>query len=233
MNFLQLLLLTTITILLLNIHIHSVHANPLTSADAAKGVEGNVNELNELNEMLTKPIDTNKKPVEKVEKPSKESSSFSHHDEDLPRSETNLELEESLKYDVEILESRDIKKENIEVEERFKGPSIQMNTDNFFAENIEVHGGDGDDAIQQSHMILSIILVAVALVSIGLYVALVIWRSQLEQRYGMRELLVTSDDDFCPQNYCNNDRSNNNNNLNNVYNETVNSNTRQFSLGHS
>ncbi|XP_017479764.1 PREDICTED: uncharacterized protein LOC108369212 [Rhagoletis zephyria] len=97
-----------------------------------------------------------------------------------------------------------------------------MDTDNFAAENIEVNGGsaatnekvnrektkdveddveddeddDDDDTVKPSHMILTMVLVFVALFSVSLYVALVIWRSNLERRYGMRELLVTHDDDF-------------------------------------
>lgn len=62
-----------------------------------------------------------------------------------------------------------------------------MNTDEFVNENIETNLDDeieqqrlSDEAIASGHMILSIVLVVVALVSIGLYTAVVMWRSHIE-----------------------------------------------------
>lgn len=69
----------------------------------------------------------------------------------------------------------------------YRAPAITLNTDNFINENIEVNADNDNvdeqvakEAIASSHLILSIILVVVALVSIGLYAALVIWRSHIE-----------------------------------------------------
>lgn len=137
-------------------------------------------------------------------------------------------LAENYKYDVEILESGDNedgdRESSEELEERFKGNGIlNTDTDSFAAENIEMTPVDVESgAISESHMLLSIILVVVALVSVCLYAGLVIWRSHLEwvaklliiiidfylksanfwlylflnrQRYGMRERLVTRDVD--------------------------------------
>lgn len=114
---------------------------------------------------------------------------------------TNMVLAGNYKYDVEILESGDNEDENREsseeLEERFKGHGIfNTDTDSFVAENIEMTPVDVEStAISESHMLLSIILVVVALVSVCLYAGLVIWRSHLEQRYGMRERLVNRDED--------------------------------------
>lgn len=98
----------------------------------------------------------------------------------------------NLKYDVEILQPGRMEKEDLEIEERFKGPSLNFNTDEFFEENIEVNS----QGIQQGHVLLTIGLLGLAFVSIGIYAALVMWRSNLEKRYGMRQRLMT-DDDFC------------------------------------
>ncbi|XP_018794260.1 PREDICTED: uncharacterized protein LOC108972195 [Bactrocera latifrons] len=163
--------------------------------------------------------------------PKLETASFKHYDEDSIRIVTDLSEDQRLKYDVEVLEVRDVNKETAELEERFRGPAIKMDTDNFVAENIEVNAedagtkqkvqvanangndsaaivdkdlnGDDDDDdddnesdARHSHMILTMVLVFVALFSISLYVALVVWRSYLERRYEMRELLVNDEDDF-------------------------------------
>ncbi|XP_067617077.1 uncharacterized protein [Eurosta solidaginis] len=154
-------------------------------------------------------MSTRSEQGEKSKTIKEESSSFSHYDEDALRLVADLNKDKLLKYDVELLESRDVKKETEELEERFRGSAIKMDTDNFVDENIEVHGGmaasanadgvddeDDDDDFKPNHLILTMVLVFVALFSISLYVALVIWRSHLERRYGMRELLVTDDDDF-------------------------------------
>ncbi|TMW40578.1 hypothetical protein DOY81_014342, partial [Sarcophaga bullata] len=132
--------------------------------------------------------------------------SFTHRDEDMMADLKQSAVFASLKYDVEILESAEAKKEDVELEERFRAPAITLNTDNFINENIEVNAKEDEEkriaqeAIATSHLILSIILVIIALVSIGLYAAVVIWRNQIEQRYGMRELLVTNDNqDYWPQ----------------------------------
>ncbi|XP_030559892.1 uncharacterized protein LOC115761985 [Drosophila novamexicana] len=114
---------------------------------------------------------------------------------------TNLVLAGNYKYDVEILESGDNEDANRdsseELEERFKGHGIyNTDTDTFVSENIEMTPVDVESsAISESHMLLSIVLVVVALVSVCLYAGLVIWRSHLEQRYGMRERLVNRDVD--------------------------------------
>ncbi|KAH8307551.1 hypothetical protein KR044_001698, partial [Drosophila immigrans] len=116
---------------------------------------------------------------------------------------TTLVLAGNYKYDVEILESGDNESEdaerdsNEEREERFKGHGLfNPDPESFAAENIEITPVDVDSsAISDSHMLLSIILVVVALVSVCLYAGLVIWRSHLEQRYGMRERLVNRDVD--------------------------------------
>ncbi|XP_013109153.2 uncharacterized protein LOC106088273, partial [Stomoxys calcitrans] len=134
-----------------------------------------------------------------------EANSYSHRDEDMIADPPNTNVFKNLKYDVEILEANDetTNKEDSEIEERYRGPAIVINTDEFINENIEMNE-DEERADKQSlantHLILSIILVVVALVSISLYAALVIWRSHIEQRYGMRELLVTNDNqDYWPQ----------------------------------
>ncbi|KAH8360233.1 hypothetical protein KR093_011450, partial [Drosophila rubida] len=116
---------------------------------------------------------------------------------------TNLVLAGNYKYDVEILESGDNENDEAERdsseerEERFKGHGLfNPDPESFAAENIEMTPVDVDSgAISESHMLLSIILVVVALVSVCLYAGLVIWRSHLEQRYGMRERLVNRDVD--------------------------------------
>ncbi|XP_011192753.2 uncharacterized protein LOC105218706 [Zeugodacus cucurbitae] len=165
--------------------------------------------------------DLNKIPLKRTTslQPKPEPAGFKHYDEDSIRIVTDLSEDQRLKYDVEVLEVRDINKETAELEERFRGPAIKMDTDNFVSENIEVNAvnaddkqklqkasndndddGDDDDDdgsdTKHSHMILTMVLVFVALFSISLYVALVLWRSYLERRYAMRELLVNDDDDF-------------------------------------
>lgn len=98
-------------------------------------------------------------------------------------------LAENYKYDVEILESGDNgdseeESSSEELEEHFKGHGIyNPNTDGatFIAENIEMQPVDVEaSAITESHMLLSIVLVVVALISVCLYAGLVIWRSHLE-----------------------------------------------------
>lgn len=132
-----------------------------------------------------------------------------------------MALAGNYKYDVEILESGDNEDDDRdsseELEERFRGHGIfNTDTDTFIAENIEMTPVDVDSsAISESHMMLSIVLVVVALVSVCVYAGLVIWRSHLEyvaqvleyiynyliynlfsrQRYGMRERLVNRDVD--------------------------------------
>ncbi|SPP87668.1 uncharacterized protein LOC117589660 [Drosophila guanche] len=125
---------------------------------------------------------------------------FPHRDEDQLNSATNLVLARNYKYDVEILESGDAEDDSQsaaseELEERFKSHGILApDTEAFTAENIEMQPVDVEaDAISESHMLLGIIAVVLALVSICLYAGLVIWRSHLEQRYGMRERLVNRD----------------------------------------
>uniref|UniRef100_A0A0A1XG02 Uncharacterized protein n=1 Tax=Zeugodacus cucurbitae TaxID=28588 RepID=A0A0A1XG02_ZEUCU len=165
--------------------------------------------------------DLNKIPLKRTTslQPKPEPAGFKHYDEDSIRIVTDLSEDQRLKYDVEVLEVRDVNKETAELEERFRGPAIKMDTDNFVSENIEVNAvnaddkqklqkasndndddGDDDDDdgsdTKHSHMILTMVLVFVALFSISLYVALVLWRSYLERRYAMRELLVNDDDDF-------------------------------------
>ncbi|TMW48177.1 hypothetical protein DOY81_006747, partial [Sarcophaga bullata] len=106
--------------------------------------------------------------------------SFTHRDEDMMADLKQSAVFASLKYDVEILESAEAKKEDVELEE-----PITLNTDNFINENIEVNAKEDEEkriaqeAIATSHLILSIILVIIALVSIGLYAAVVIWRNQI------------------------------------------------------
>ncbi|XP_017145052.1 uncharacterized protein LOC108157479 [Drosophila miranda] len=129
--------------------------------------------------------------------------SYPHRDEDQLNSATNLVLARNYKYDVEILESGDaeeIEEESRpaaseELEERFKGHGVlPTDTETFTAENIEMTPVDVEaDAISESHMLLGIVVVVLALVSVCLYAGLVIWRSHLEQRYGMRERLVNRD----------------------------------------
>ncbi|KAH8344132.1 hypothetical protein KR084_004756 [Drosophila pseudotakahashii] len=128
--------------------------------------------------------------------------SFPHRDEDQLNSATNLVLAGNYKYDVEILESGDADQDDSgmddmdDLEERFKGRGVVFSTDTetFASENIEVTPVDVQaDAVSQGHVLLGIVVVALALVSIALYAGLVIWRSHLEQRYGMRERLVNRD----------------------------------------
>ncbi|KAH8278980.1 hypothetical protein KR018_012087 [Drosophila ironensis] len=123
---------------------------------------------------------------------------YPHRDEDQLNSATNLVLARNYKYDVEILESGDEShsEESEELEERFKGRGVVFSTDSdtYAAENIEMTPVDVQaDAVSEGHVLLGIVVVALALVSICLYAGLVIWRSHLEQRYGMRERLVNRD----------------------------------------
>lgn len=97
-----------------------------------------------------------------------------------------------LKYEVEILQPGRIEKENLEIEERFKGPSLNFDTNEFYEENIEVNS----QSMPQGHVLLTVGLIALAIVSIGIYAGLLMWRSSLDKRYGMRQRLMT-DDDFC------------------------------------
>lgn len=129
--------------------------------------------------------------------------SYPHRDEDQLNSATNLVLAQNYKYDVEILESGDADQDDDssmddvdDLEERFKGRGVIFSTDTetFANENIEMSPLNVQaDAVSQGHVLLGIVVVALALVSIGLYAGLVIWRSHLEQRYGMRERLVNHD----------------------------------------
>ncbi|KAH8369371.1 hypothetical protein KR009_009215, partial [Drosophila setifemur] len=123
---------------------------------------------------------------------------YPHRDEDQLNSATNQVLARNYKYDVEVLESGDEShsEESEELEERFKGRGVVFSTDSdtFASENIEVTPVDVEsDAVSEGHMLLGIVVVALALVSICLYAGLVIWRAHLEQRYGMRERLVNRD----------------------------------------
>nr|AAL90433.1 RH70210p [Drosophila melanogaster] len=128
--------------------------------------------------------------------------SYPHRDEDQLNSATILVLAQNYKYDVEILESGDADQDDSsmddvdDLEERFKGRGVIFSTDTetFANENIEMSPLNVQaDAVSQGHVLLGIVVVALALVSIGLYAGLVIWRSHLEQRYGMRERLVNHD----------------------------------------
>ncbi|XP_017112150.1 uncharacterized protein LOC108135793 [Drosophila elegans] len=128
--------------------------------------------------------------------------SYPHRDEDQLNSATNVVLAQNYKYDVEILESGDADQDDSnmddddDLEERFKGRGVvfSTDTDTFASENIEMTPVDvQSDAVSQGHVLLGIVVVALALVSICLYAGLVIWRSHLEQRYGMRERLVNRD----------------------------------------
>lgn len=124
--------------------------------------------------------------------------SYPHRDEDQLNSATNAVLAGNYKYDVEILESGDESHsaESEELEERFKGRGVVFSSDSdtFASENIEVTPVDVQaDAVSEGHVLLGIVVVGLALISICLYAGLVIWRSHLEQRYGMRERLVNRD----------------------------------------
>ncbi|KAH8264310.1 hypothetical protein KR038_006391 [Drosophila bunnanda] len=128
---------------------------------------------------------------------------YPHRDEDQLNSATNLVLAHNYKYDVEILESGDEddehesgSNESEDLEERFKGHGVvfSTDTDTFASENIEMTPVDVQaDAVSEGHVLLGIVVMALALVSLALYAGLVIWRSHLEQRYGMRERLVNRD----------------------------------------
>lgn len=99
-------------------------------------------------------------------------------------------LAQNYKYDVEILESGDADQDDDssmddvdDLEERFKGRGVIFSTDTetFANENIEMSPLNVQaDAVSQGHVLLGIVVVALALVSIGLYAGLVIWRSHLE-----------------------------------------------------
>ncbi|XP_037955830.1 uncharacterized protein LOC119685581 [Teleopsis dalmanni] len=163
-------------------------ANPVNSATKSESdiAKKHFDEVGDLNDNLQ----SDKENTNNTDLP------FSHRDEVQEKEGIILNADNILKYDVEIIESRDIKKENLEIEERFKGPALEMNTNTFVSENIELNSGTVDySAMKDSHVVLTVILVLVALVSISLYVFLVIWRSHLEERYGMRELLVVNTDE--------------------------------------
>ncbi|XP_020814168.1 uncharacterized protein LOC110188702 [Drosophila serrata] len=128
---------------------------------------------------------------------------YPHRDEDQLNSATNLVLAHNYKYDVEILESGDEEDEHEsssndseDLEERFKGHGVvfSTDTDTFASENIEMTPVDVQaGAVSEGHVLLGIVVMVLALVSLALYAGLVIWRSHLEQRYGMRERLVNRD----------------------------------------
>lgn len=115
---------------------------------------------------------------------------YPHRDEDQLNSATNLVLAHNYKYDVEILESGDEDDENEigsnnseDLEERFKGRGVvfSTDTDTFASENIEMTPVDVQaDAVSEGHVLLGIVVMALALVSLALYAGLVIWRSHLE-----------------------------------------------------
>ncbi|XP_017041044.1 uncharacterized protein LOC108087961 isoform X2 [Drosophila ficusphila] len=144
------------------------------------------------------PLDSNSE----AESEEQQRRSYPHRDEDQLNSATNLVLAQNYKYDVEILESGDEEQQDSsmddmdDLEERFKGRGVvfSTDTDTFASENIEMTPVDTQaDAVSQGHVLLGIVVVALALISIGLYAGLVLWRSHLEQRYGMRERLVNQD----------------------------------------
>ncbi|KAH8243069.1 hypothetical protein KR032_004289 [Drosophila birchii] len=129
---------------------------------------------------------------------------YPHRDEDQLNSATNLVLAHNYKYDVEILESgaeedeehESGSNESEDLEERFKGRGVvfSTDTDTFASENIEMTPVDVQaDAVSEGHVLLGIVVMVLAFVSLALYAGLVIWRSHLEQRYGMRERLVNRD----------------------------------------
>ncbi|KAH8337401.1 hypothetical protein KR059_009084 [Drosophila kikkawai] len=115
---------------------------------------------------------------------------YPHRDEDQLNSATNLVLAHNYKYDVEILESGDEDDEHDsgsndseDLEERFKGRGVvfSTDTDTFASENIEMTPVDVQaDAVSEGHVLLGIVVMALALVSLALYAGLVIWRSHLE-----------------------------------------------------
>ncbi|XP_055905929.1 uncharacterized protein LOC129941349 [Eupeodes corollae] len=113
-------------------------------------------------------------------------------EEKTPKNRDSIEDVNDLKYEVEILQPGRIEKEDLEIEERFKGPSLNFDTNEFIEENIEVNS----QTMQQGHVILTIALIGLAVMSIGIYAGLVMWRSNLEKKYGMRQRLMT-EDDFC------------------------------------
>ncbi|XP_068154185.1 uncharacterized protein [Drosophila tropicalis] len=178
------------------------HANPLKDLDKID------TELSDLNAVANKTaVEKLKEDIDSVSDIASSSTelqpahAYPHRDEDQLNTATNLVLAQNYKYDVEILESgdedSDESKDSEEMEERFKGHGLkELETESFTAENIEMTPLDVDStAISESHLLLSIILVVLALASVGLYAGLVIWRSHLEQRYGMRERLVNRDVD--------------------------------------
>ena len=105
----------------------------------------------------------------------------------------------SPKADAEDLESSEVLKDDEDNEEQHRfaqyvnkliaflkvlinrGSALQFNTDTFTNQDIEVSAIKAEDtsAVQQSHLLISAIIVSAALVSIGLYVGLVVWRSHL------------------------------------------------------
>ncbi|XP_075148701.1 uncharacterized protein LOC142222443 [Haematobia irritans] len=177
--------------------IESGLAGPTTTVVKDDPIKESLEELNDLNESAILRDSSSMLDSQR--------NSYNHRDEDMLDNGQMTAVFKNLKYDVEILESNEnlAKKEDNEIEERYRGPAIVINTDEFINENIEMNADEeraDKEALANTHLILSIILVVIALISISLYAALVMWRSHIEQRYGMRELLVTNDNqDYWPQ----------------------------------
>ncbi|KAL9899069.1 uncharacterized protein ACN427_006920 [Glossina fuscipes fuscipes] len=120
-----------------------------------------------------------------------------HRDEEtnaLPKDD----FKDNLKYDVEILEPYDMRKETVEIEERYRAPSIIFNTDKIIDENIDLLNTLNEkESIAQffseTRSIFVIILTLIAVLIIVLIIVLIARRYRFDERYGRSELLITND----------------------------------------
>uniref|UniRef100_A0A1B0FR61 Uncharacterized protein n=1 Tax=Glossina morsitans morsitans TaxID=37546 RepID=A0A1B0FR61_GLOMM len=110
----------------------------------------------------------------------------------------NDDFKDNLKYDVEILEPYAIRKETVELEERYRAPSIIFNTDKIIDEDIDVlntlNERESIPAIfSETRSIFVIILTTITLLIIVVIIVLIARRYRFQERYGRSELLISND----------------------------------------
>lgn len=93
--------------------------------------------------------------------------------------------------DVGYYQPNDTARPKVELEEQYHmQPSANLRVNEVFAEDIETNEGP---KLHEGH-VAAIVAGILAVLCIGVYIGLIVWRSYLEKRYGMRERLVTQDD---------------------------------------
>uniref|UniRef100_A0A1A9W6M2 Uncharacterized protein n=1 Tax=Glossina brevipalpis TaxID=37001 RepID=A0A1A9W6M2_9MUSC len=146
----------------------------------------NIEEIADLNKGLNSTNDY--KDLLKILHPHRDGETISLAKEDF---------KDNLKYDVEILEPYDIRKENEELEERYRAPSIISNTNKIFDKNIEVFTAvDEKESIEEivgENHLISTLLIVITSLTIVLCIVFIVRRSHFQERYGGSELLITND----------------------------------------